>query len=126
MTTEALNYISQYMDGLDLPYSFDLWRGDPPDLYFVGEYQEIDTDNQQDTGYEEAQFTLVGFGRGDDAVLNLEKAKEKIKRSSNQTAILPSGSGLAVFYNTGIPVDTGVPDVKRVDIKITVKEWRVS
>lgn len=126
MTGEALGYINDVMDSLKIPYAFDLWKGSPPELYFVGEYQESDADNQMDTGYEETAFTLSGFARGEQAVLNLENAKEKIKNSINRTAILPSGSGIAVFYNTGYPVDTGLNDRKRIDIKITVKEWRVN
>lgn len=126
MTEEALGYISDVMKSMDIPYAFDMWKGSPPEVYFVGEYQEDDADNQIDTGYEETAFTLSGFARGEQAVLNLENAKKKIKKFINRTAILSSGSGIAVFYNTGKPVDTGINDRKRMDIKITVKEWRVN
>ena len=63
MTGEALGYINDVMDSLKMPYAFDLWKGSPPELYFVGEYQESDADNQMDTGYEETAFTLSGCKR---------------------------------------------------------------
>lgn len=65
MTGEALGYINDVMDSLKIPYAFDLWKGSPPELYFVGESQESDADNQMDTGYEETAFTLSGFARGE-------------------------------------------------------------
>lgn len=126
MTEDALKVIDKSMNAMQIPYSFDTWKGKPPDLYYTGEYQETPSDNQIETGYEESLFTLTGFARGNNAVMELERTKETIKRNINQTAVLPNGNGIAVFYNIGYPVDTGVADIKRMDIKLTVKEWRVN
>lgn len=41
------------------------------------------------------------------------------------TAILEDKTGIAVFYTLSMPVPTGVDELKRIQINLKVKEWRV-
>lgn len=123
MTIEALNYMAAFMEALDIPYDYMEWKGDIPDRYWVGEYQETENDNLEATGYQEASFYLSGFTRASN--LLLEQDKETIKKACKyHTAILKSGSGIAVLYSTGKPVQTGNAELKRIDITLSIHEWR--
>ena len=49
-------------------------------------------------------------------------------RSSNTKGndnIISNGSGIAVFYGNAFPVPTGDGFLKRLQINLTVKEWKV-
>lgn len=125
MTIEALDYMAAFMEALDIPYDYMEWKGDIPDRYWVGEYQESENDNLEATGYQEASFYLSGFTRVSN--LLLEQDKETIKQACRcHTAIMESGSGIAVSYSTGKPVQTGNAELKRIDITLNIQEWRVS
>lgn len=124
MTMEALKYIAAVMESLKIPYDYMEWKGDIPNRYWVGEYQETENDNLEATGYQEASFYLSGFARGTN--LLLEQDKETMKQAFGfHTKILKSGSGIAVLYSTAKPVQTGNAELKRMDITLNIKEWRV-
>ena len=74
-------------------------------------------------GLQETMFMLGGFSRG--SWLALEEAKEKIEKRCAKTVILPDGTGLAVFYDSAMPVPTGDADLKSIKINLTIQEWRV-
>ena len=125
MSMEAMKYVSDMMDGLALPYSFMRWNGDKiPDVYFVGEYSEIPSTTKEENGRQDVTVILRGFTRKD--WLLLEEAKAKIERSCAKTVILPDGTGLAVFYDTGMPVPTGDAELKSIKINLTIQVWSVS
>lgn len=94
MTTETLSYINSVLtDELEIPYAFMEWQDDPPEAYFVGEYSEGDT--PEEDGCQEITFIIDGFTRG--SWFSLEKYKQKIEQNIERTAILASGAGVAVF-----------------------------
>lgn len=126
MTQEALNFISDTLKEIEIPYSFMTWNRYPvPNPYFIGEYNEAEPTTED--GLQESTFILTGTTRG--SWLSLEQAKTKIKNAfksiEGKTAILKSGSGVAVFYANSFPVPTGDEEFKRIQINLTVKEWRV-
>lgn len=123
MSIEGLKYISDMMTSLNIPYRFMEWKEKPPDPYFVGEYQEAESVEKEENGFSESAFILTGFTRK--SWFDLEVIKEKIERNITKTAILVSGSGIAVFYGNGFPVPTGDEKLKKIQINLTVKEWRV-
>ena len=94
-----------------------------PDPYFVGEYNEVESTEREENGYQETTFILTGTGR---KWLGLEQAKEIIENNITETAILPNGNGIAVFYSNSFPVPTGDAELKRIQINLTIKEWRVN
>ena len=127
MTKEILKIISDAMASLGLEYGFAEYAGDPVVYpYFVGEYTE--TESTTEDGLQETTFLLTGFSR--ETWLALEEAKEKIEnyfnRVSGQTVISESGSGVAIFYAHSLIVPTGDAELKRIQINLSIKEWKVN
>lgn len=120
MRVETLSYISDLLKSLDVPYSFMEWKGKVPGTYFVGEYQEVEALSED--GMQESLFILTGFTR--DSFLSLEEYKETIENKIEGTAILDSGSSVAIFYGRAFPVP-GSAGIKKLQINLTVKEWKV-
>ena len=124
MSISALKFISEKLERLKIPYAFEEWTANEvPDPYFVGEYNEVESTEREENGYQETTFILTGTGR---KWLGLEQAKEIIENNITETAILPNGNGIAVFYSNSFPVPTGDAELKRIQINLTVKEWRVN
>ena len=126
MSEEALKYISDALAAIGIPYDFVTWNGDiPPDPYFVGEYAEEEPLSED--GLQESTYIITGTTKG--SWLSLEQAKNKIKEKfppiAGNTAILPNGAGLAVFYSDSFPVPTEDGSYKRIQINLRIKEWSV-
>ena len=91
--------------------------------YFVGEYTEPEPVNED--GMQESSFMITGTTDG--SWLDLEKAKAKIEKLfSNRTAILPNGNGLVVLYSGSLVVPTGNSRMKRIQINLSIQEWKVN
>lgn len=125
MSMKAMEYVKGMMAGLSLPYAFMRWTGtEIPDVYFTGEYTEIPAAYREENGRHDITVILRGFTRKE--WLLLEEAKAKIERSCAKTVILPDGTGLAVFYDSGTPVPTGDAELKSIKINLTIQVWSVS
>lgn len=126
MTKETLKLISDGMETLGLEYALGVYAGNPVKYpYFVGEYQE--TESFTEDGLQESTFLLTGFSR--DSWLTLEDARERIEqhfnRVSGRTVITDNGSAVAIFYAHSLIVPTGDAELKRIQINLTIKEWKV-
>ena len=125
MTDESLKFISDTLESAGINYEFGEYTSELQYPYFVGEYAETDVENED--GMQETTFILSGFSR--DTWLTLEKAKKTIKKLFPQiegkTAILESGSGIAVFFARSNNIPTGDYQLKRLEINLTIKEWSV-
>lgn len=124
----VLKAISDGMDALALNYDFKKWKGKPIYPYWVGEYQEVPSPNED--GREDVQFILTGFARGENASEALEDAKQKIKEYfpsvGGRRAITESGSAVAIFYAGSFDnLPTGDAELEKIQINLDVKEWRV-
>lgn len=125
MTKAGLKFISGVMESAKIPYEFMEYTSaiDAISSYWVGEYSEIEPIAED--GQEETQFILTGTGK---EWLELENQKNKIKQLFperwGRRAILEDGSGIAIFYGNAFPVVTGDGFLKRIQINLTVKEWR--
>ena len=127
MTTAPLKIISDGMSELSLEYGFGEYAGNPVVYpYFVGEYTE--TEPFTEDGLQESTFLLTGFSRG--SWLALEQAKESIEnyfnRVSGKTVITENGSGVVVCYANSMIVPTGDAELKRIQINLNIKEWKVT
>lgn len=125
MTKDVLKLIDTGMTALGLNYVFAEWKGKPVDIYFVGEYQEEPA--MSEDGLQEADFILTGFTRGswDD----LETAKEKIENyfyRDGKATIAPSGNAVVISYSNSFVIPTGDAELKRIEIHLMVKEWKVN
>ena len=121
-----LKIISDAMDALGINYDFKRWQGLPSYPYFVGEYQEIESINED--GMQETQFILNGFARGEDAIAELERAKNKIKKYFPQVggrlATTESGSAVAIFYASAFEnLPTGDAELDKIQINLKIREW---
>lgn len=125
MTNAALTAVADGMAACGLNYAFMQWNADPEYPYFVGEYQE--SEPMTEDGLQECDFILSGWTRGPWA--DLEAAKEKIERYfdrvSGKTVIADNGSAVAIFYGNSLVVPTGDAELKKIEIHLKVKEWKV-
>ena len=123
MTIEGLSFINNCMEELNIPYEFMEWTRPLSVPFFVGEYTEIESQNED--GLEESTFILTGTTTN--KYIELESVKEKIKQYfgyEGKTAILESGSGIAVCYSTALVIPTDEGEMHRIQINLNVKEWR--
>ena len=121
MTKEALTYIKDLLTSNGINYEFLEWTGDIIYPYFVGEYQENPSTNED--GIQESTFILNGYHRGN--AIELENAKKIIKKITNITDILPNGNGIAVLYDNSLVLPTGELNCKRIEIHLEIKELEV-
>ena len=125
MTIEALKYIDDTLNNAGINYEFGMWTSDVIYPYFVGEYTDTTTVNED--GMKETTFLLSGTSRN--SMLELEEAKEKIEdlfpSVGGRIAKLDNGSRIVIFFNSAMYVPTDTADIKRLQINLTIKEWKV-
>ena len=125
MSEAAFAYVAQLMESMEIPYSFGMWNEEPPGgYYFTGDYMEEPSTTKEENGYQATTFILRGFTRK--SWLLLEQAKAKIEKSIAKTAILPDGTGIAIFYGSAMPVPTGDAKLKSIKINLNIQEWKVN
>lgn len=121
---DALKFISDQMDVLDIPYEFMEWTSKETYPYFTGEITEEPIETED--GLEESVFFLNGFYRGE-KYISLETTKEKIKKHFHPIHGLrgrtDSGT-IAVFYGGAFYIPTNEADLKRIQITLNIKEWK--
>lgn len=126
MTTAALALVKSGMEILGLNYAFMQWADSPAYPYFTGSYQE--SEGMTEDGLQESTFILNGWTRN--TWLELEQAKEKIgnyfNRISGKRVIVEDGSAVAIFYANSLVIPTGDAELKRIEIHLMVKEWKVT
>ena len=126
MSMNVLDAVDKGMKEAGLNYEFGEWKSDLVYPYWVGEYQELDPLNED--GMHETSFILTGFTRN--SRLELEREKEKIQKKFPQCggykAIADDGSAVAIFYAGCLAnVPTGDAELKKIEINLTIKEWKV-
>jgi hypothetical protein len=120
---DKMKFIEEQMTALEIPYELMEWTADVTYPYFVGEFSE--TEPISEDGAETSTLLLTGFHRGPYA--DLLEIKEKLKRHFDPIygarARTEHGS-IAVFYSNAFFVHSGEADLKKIQINISVKEWR--
>ena len=125
MTNNILKYIDEQLTKASINYEFGEWTADLVYPYFVGEYTEPNVN--QESGEHEIDFILNGFSRGDNSILALENARETIEQLFTfNTSILANGSGIDVSYSGSFPIQTEDSELKRIQINLKIKEWKVN
>lgn len=126
MSKASLRIIADAMREMGLAYGFMEHVGDLVYPYFVGEYTEQAPTTED--GLQITNFMLTGFSRG--SWLALEEAREQIAQYfgmvSGKTVISDNGSGVAVFYENALVVPTEDATLKRIQINLHIKEWKVT
>ncbi len=124
MRIATLAYIDGLMRDIGIPYAFMEWTDEVPETYFVGSYLEAPSLTLEENGHQETTFILRGWTNG--SWMNLETYKEKIERNIMKTAILDDGTGVAIFYDSAIPVPTYAEGWKSIKINLKIQEWKVN
>ena len=123
MTQETLKFISDALANAGINYEFGQWSGEIVYPYFVGEYTE--SEPMTEDGLLRSTFMLNGFSRS--TWLALEQAKETIEKLfSNSVQALASGNGVCIFYAGALIIPENDPELKRMQINLTIKEWKVN
>lgn len=126
MTIEALEFIDKTLNDAGIPYEFGEWSSDEiPSPYFVGEFQNIEPLNED--GMQQTNFILTGHSKN--SWLELIEKKELIEdlfpSVSGKIAQLDNGSTVAIFFDLAINIPTESMEFKRIQINLTIKEWKV-
>jgi hypothetical protein len=125
MQIVTLAYINGRMQEIGIPYAFMEWtEEEKPETYFVGSYLENPSRELEENGHQETTFILRGWTNG--SWMNLETYKEKIEKNIMKTAILDDGTGIAIFYDSAIPVPTYAEGWKSIKINLKIQEWKVN
>lgn len=121
----VLQWISETLEAIGVPYEFEEWTDSIVYPYTVGSFEEAPP--LYEDGLENKVFIIDGFTRHE--WIELFDIQEKIKQCfppvEGKTAILDSGSGIAVYYDTSYPIPTGEEGLKKLEIRLQVKFWKV-
>lgn len=121
MTLETLSYINSILSEAGINYSFARWNGEIAFPYWIGEYSE--TDSIDEDGMSDADFILTGTT--EESWTSLQEEKERIERLfGNRTTVLDSGLGVCIGFERALVVPTESERLKRIQINLSVKEWR--
>ena len=121
---EKLKFIAEQLESIGVPYEFGEWSSAVQYPYFVGEITEEEPTTED--GLEPSTMLLTGFTRGE--YLDLEIMKDKIKRHFHPIHGChgwTDGGAIVVFYESAFYVPTGEADLKRIQINLQIKEWKV-
>ena len=117
-----MQYISEFMESLEIPYEYFQWKGEVEYPYWTGRY--VETNSLTEDGKEEYTVTLEGFYRG--GMLVLEQQKELIRQATkNGLRGYEDGVGVVIDYlNTIANIDTGDFELKKIQVNLRVRIWR--
>lgn len=122
---DKLKFISDQMAVIGIPYEFMEWTSAVTYPYFVGEITEHPVTTGD--GKHESTMLLTGFHRG--KYIDLERAKAKINQHFHPLygLIRKTDNGyIAVFFDDCFYVPTNEADLKRIQITLKIKEWKVT
>lgn len=128
MQAETLKFISDALESKNIPYEFGEYTGDISSLtqFWVGEYQEIDPTTED--GKNDSTFILTGNSK--DSWNDLDQTKKKIQELFPEiggcVTALDNGSMAVIFYSRAILLPKLEGAMKRMQINLTVKEWKVN
>ena len=126
MTIETLNLIDKVLADAGINYEFGQWSTSPiPSPYFIGEFTDFESVNED--GMQQTAFLLTGTSKNN--WLELMQAKEKIEElfpsDGGMVVNISSGSSVAIFFDSALNIPTDTMELKRIQINLTVKEWKV-
>lgn len=118
-----LAFMVQQMSQLEIPYEFWEWTDDVPTEYWIGEFLEEPTDTED--GKRSYTFVLTGTTRG--SFLGLEQTRQKIeKHFRHGITDADANRGIAVHYSNATPLPTDAEGIRRLEINLSVTEWKVN
>lgn len=124
MTIAGLKYLGDLLISMGIPYQFMEWSSFPvPDPYWVGQYSETPTVDEG--GEFQSDFMLIGTTKH--KYIKLERVKEQIRKAFPETGytdIMSNGWGIMIAYESSFPIPSIEEGVHRLQINLSVKEWK--
>lgn len=125
MTNEILEYMNLKLKEL-LPYQYYEWSTKAVYPYWIGEYSEVPSNAEDGSG--EDTMMITGTTKG--SVIDLENGKEILRKAFpaiiGYHAVLDSGTHILVFYDTATSIPTDGNDIKRLQVNLQIKSWKVN
>ena len=121
MSKAVLAYVNKQLAEAGINYEFGEWKSEIVYPYWVGEYNESPP-SEEDCS-KEATLILTGWTTG--KWVDLENDREKIEKTFTFNTAILDGSAVSVSYAGGLVVPTGDATLKRMQINLSIKEWRV-
>lgn len=125
MTQEALSFIDSVLYEAGISYEFIEWTSEElPQVYWVGEF--LDVENINEDGMKESTFILTGTTLGSwlDLVDDKDIIENLFPAVGGKVALLENNSSIAIFFDTAQPIQSDSMDVKRLQINLTIKNWK--
>lgn len=122
---DKLKFINEQLEAIGIPYEFGEWTSAVRSLYFVGEITENEPFTED--GLEESTLILTGFHRG--KYIDLEEVKERIKSHFHPINGLigqTDNGTIVVFFVGCFYLPTGEAELKKIQINLKIKEWKVN
>lgn len=122
MTTKTLELIKTMLTGANLNYAFHTLKSTSVTYpYWIGEY--IESSPNEETGFRQSTFILTGTTNTTWGSLQTNKTTiEDLFR--NKKAIHSDGTAVAFFIENSLEVPTELDTLKKIQINISVLEWR--
>ena len=121
---EKLKFINEQLTALGINYEYGEWSTEITYPYFTGELTEEPT--LAEDGCEESTLILNGFHR--ERQIALEEVKEIIKRHfhPNYGCRGKTANGrIVVLFDGSFYVPGEEAELKRIEIHLKIKEWKV-
>lgn len=119
-----LGFISEQFEQIAIPFEFLEWSSPIQYPYYVGEITEEPATTED--GFEQSTLLVTGFHRGNAATL--EADKEKIKKHFHPIEGLhgqTDNGRIVVFFDGAFYIPTGEAGLKKIQINLLIKEWKV-
>ena len=125
MTIETLTEINDILDNL-IPYEFGEWTDTVQFPFWTGEYSEISP--MSEDGEEDTTFIITGTTKGSYYQLEQHKAliENAFPKIGGYVKTLDSGNCIRIFFETAFPVPVDDNNMKRMQINLLIKEWKVT
>ena len=123
MTEQSIEFIGKELSKIGINYEFGMYTDEEIKYpYWIGEYIEVG--ESAEDGMDETTFILTGTSRK--SLKELESEKQKIRDLFREkVAILENSNGIAIYYINAFTVPTDDIDIRRLQINLTIKEWKV-
>lgn len=120
---KILNYINNQLKEIPINYAYLRWNKEIVYPYFVGECSEPTEPTEEDQ-YHEFTFILTGFTTG--SSMELEEARAKIEKLFSTKRAIVDNSAVVISYAGAFPIPIEEGRLKKIQININIKEWRVN
>lgn len=122
MTLKTLSLVNHLLTDAGIAYALHTYKSNTVRYpYWIGEYTEGSPD--EETGYRKSTLILTGTTNGTWSKLKAEKdVIEDLFR--DRRAILDNGHAVAFYVENSLEIPTQLDTIKRIQLNITVMEWR--